>query len=66
MPSPLGKAFGVLRIAKQQLIALFSGEISCILYLVSHISYLLSQPLGVLLCFMAFPRRRWISFGASD
>ena len=35
-PSPEGKAFEVLRIAKQQLIELFSGEISCILYLVSE------------------------------
>ena len=45
MPSPLGKAFEVLRSAKQQLIALSGGEISCILYLISYIfiSYLVSE-----------------------
>ena len=46
-PSPEGKAFEVLRIAKQQLIELFSGEISCILYLISH-------PYAVTAGFLAF------------
>ena len=52
MPCPLGKAFGVLRIAKQQLIELFSGEISCILYLISCILYFIILILRFFLCMM--------------
>ena len=42
MPSPLGKAFGVWRVAKQQFVELFSGRylVSCISHLISHIYFI--------------------------